>query len=174
MNESIKWSLDKIVRFQNKIDFNFLSSNKTVVWNEETIKSFEEKWNWHYLSFNPSIKWDHDLLSKFEDKIVWDVKNNLKGGNSTYKNIGGEYLDDYSLLRIFCMTWNLLIIDKYFNNLDLWRICKHSRKIDIDVFLKYKNIFDQEYAYGTKHHKHSDWFDEETLFRRAGKYWRQH
>jgi len=164
MNESIKWSLDKIVRFQNKIDFNFLSSNKTVVWNEETIKSFEEKWNWHYLSFNPSIKWDHDLLSKFEDKIVWDVKNNLKGGNSTYKNIGGEYLDDYSLCTNFGMTWNLLIIDKYFNILDLWRICKHSRKIDIDVFLKYKNIFDQEYAYGTKHHKHSDWFDEETLF----------
>lgn len=60
--------MELIEEFNDKWNWNKLSSNKYLPWSEEIIEKFSDKWTWDILCWNQSLPWSKKLIDKFKDK----------------------------------------------------------------------------------------------------------
>lgn len=100
-NIGMPWTIDFIKRFENRIDFNELSSNRSVQWTEELIDRYWGKWNTYELAANESIPWSLSLFDKYIDE---------------------SYLKDFLVEinpRIF---GNLDLVEKYIDKIDWYHV----------------------------------------------------
>ena len=72
-NRNIRWTLPIIQKFQKKINWDKFSeyADENVL-TEPIIESFKGRWNWHELSGNSELPLTYDLLEKYADKWDWE------------------------------------------------------------------------------------------------------
>ena len=72
-NRDIRWTLPMIQKFQKKINWSRFSeyADENVL-TEPIIEAFKERWNWHELSGNSSLPLTLELLEKYADKWDWE------------------------------------------------------------------------------------------------------
>ena len=59
---SLPWSLDLILKYQDKWDWNSLTRNESIVWTDEMINLFSDKINWKIICQNKTFKLDLDFF----------------------------------------------------------------------------------------------------------------
>ena len=59
---SLPWSLDLILKYQDKWDWDSLTRNESIVWTDEMINSFSDKINWKIICQNKTFKLDLDFF----------------------------------------------------------------------------------------------------------------
>ena len=72
-NRDIRWTLPMIQKFQKKINWSRFSeyADENVL-TEPIIEAFKERWNWHELSGNSCLPLTLELLEKYADKWDWE------------------------------------------------------------------------------------------------------
>jgi hypothetical protein len=94
----VRWSINLIDRYQNKIDWKCFSENNNVHWTTSllekhqdkldwkalssgscsglfstlNLKRFSSKWDWSELSSNSSVDWNMEKVEEFKGLIDWD------------------------------------------------------------------------------------------------------
>lgn len=73
-NRYIRWTIPMIQKFHKKINWEKLSdyADENIL-TENYLEAFKEKWNWHNLSNNGNINLTDELLEKFADRWDWEV-----------------------------------------------------------------------------------------------------
>ncbi|WP_318350811.1 hypothetical protein [Aquipluma nitroreducens] len=61
----IIWTSELIDKYQDRLNFNYLSMNEQVQWSEQLIEKYKDRWNWGNILMNDSIPWTLPLLKKF-------------------------------------------------------------------------------------------------------------
>lgn len=95
-NSDIIWSEALLEKYQDKVGWNGISSNRCICWtipmiqkfknrinwdlfsdaigdellSENILETFKDKWNWHILSSNIHVPLSYELLDKYAD--LWD------------------------------------------------------------------------------------------------------
>ena len=72
-NRGIRWTIPMIQKFKNRINWDFFSSTITIgeeLLPENILETFKDKWNWHILSSNNHVPLSYELLDKYAD--LWD------------------------------------------------------------------------------------------------------
>ena len=72
-NRNIRWTLPMIQKFQKTLNWDKFSeyADENVL-TEAIIEAFKDKWNWHELSGNSDLPLTYDLLEKYADKWDWE------------------------------------------------------------------------------------------------------
>ena len=72
-NSNIRWTIPMIQKFQKKINWDKFSdyADENIL-TERVIEAFKEKWNWHNLSNNGRVQMTDELLEKFADRWNWE------------------------------------------------------------------------------------------------------
>lgn len=113
-------------KFEDKWEWNHLSSNKKIPWSEELIKKFEDRWNWDKLSSNKHIPWTLKLIETFEKKWNWEILSSNK-----YVFWDETYINKFSQKLIGCQNiWKN--VKFYINEETLKKI------LDIDEIKEYE------------------------------------
>jgi len=69
-NRQIKWSVELINRFKDKLHlFNLWLNEAVLCWNTDLLKEFEDKIAWDFI-LNTSIQWNEELHNKFEKHLT--------------------------------------------------------------------------------------------------------
>ena len=73
-NRYIRWTIPMIQKFHKKINWEKFSdyADENIL-TENYLEAFKEKWNWHNLSNNGNINLTDELLEKFADRWDWEV-----------------------------------------------------------------------------------------------------
>ena len=73
-NRYIRWTIPMIQKFHKKINWEKFSdyADENIL-TENYLEVFKEKWNWRNLSNNSSINLTDELLEKFADRWDWEV-----------------------------------------------------------------------------------------------------
>ena len=72
-NSNIRWTLPMIQKFQKKINWDrFSEYAEEYVLTEPIIEAFTERWNWHELSGNSNLPLTYDLIEKYADRWDWE------------------------------------------------------------------------------------------------------
>ena len=75
-NRGIRWTIPMIQKFKNRINWDFFSSTITIgeeLLPENILETFKDKWNWTELSENSAMELTHELLEKYADKWNWET-----------------------------------------------------------------------------------------------------
>lgn len=64
-NEGLPWCLDFLKRYESRIDFYKLSSNRAFPWSEEIIEAYHEKLSFNELCFNEGVPWNLKMFDKY-------------------------------------------------------------------------------------------------------------
>jgi hypothetical protein len=147
MNRGISWDEASINRYRSKINFRALSSNPSVKWSIELIKRYLKLWDWEELSCNIGIDFNFEMISCFDEMWYW------KPSDKYYFN--ESKVTKKSLCSNRNITWDLRIVDKYYDKIDFWRISLYGI-VKEDVILKYHKEFDRKEKCGWQYHKWSD------------------
>lgn len=66
---AIAWTSELIEKYQDRLNFNYLSINQRVQWSEQLIDQYKHRWNWDNLMMNDSIPWTLPMLNRFISHI---------------------------------------------------------------------------------------------------------
>ena len=71
-NSNIRWTIPMIQKFQKKINWDKFSdyADENIL-TESYLEAFKEKWNWHNLSNNGRVQMTDELLEKYADRWDW-------------------------------------------------------------------------------------------------------
>lgn len=113
-----EWSMEMLEKYQDKVNWNKISSNSDVMWTNDGINKFSHKINWEDFSRNcPAYILTEDNLLRFKNNWNWSLLSNRE-----------EIYNNWNLLDkvIDFVDWNKII--------DSWDI-KHP----IQFFKRYEN-----------------------------------
>ena len=72
-NRGIRWTVPMIQKFKNRINWELFSENiSEESLTENILEAFKDKWNWHKLSSNIEVSLSYDLLDKYADLWDWE------------------------------------------------------------------------------------------------------
>lgn len=82
-NQNINFTFNLISKFENKLDFNSLSSSRmrNINWSFKLLKKYRDRWNWKSINYNKDINWSTILFQEFENEIRWN-KDGLSNNES--------------------------------------------------------------------------------------------
>lgn len=61
----IIWTPELINKYQDRLNFNYLSMNDQVQWSEQLIDKYKDRWNWGNILTNFSIPWSLPMLKRY-------------------------------------------------------------------------------------------------------------
>ena len=96
-NTSIRWTVPMIQKFKRRINWDKFSEyvNEYDVLTENIIETFKDKWNWHKLSRNSGVNMSFGLLDKFADLWDWDEIIDSYLGKSFIESQAIEFYERY-------------------------------------------------------------------------------
>lgn len=87
---NVDWSIELIELFEERLDFRELSSNTSLFVTDVMIRKFKEKWDFDLLSANVRSLWNESLIVEFVDLI--NLNEILEKSNI---NVNEEFVDKY-------------------------------------------------------------------------------
>ena len=98
LSSDFSWSETLLEKYQDKVDWNEISSNRKIQWTipmirkckrrinwhlfsdlsndelftESVIEAFKDNWDWHVLSSNQMIDFSEEIFDKFLDRWDWN------------------------------------------------------------------------------------------------------
>ena len=124
-NRNIRWTLPMIQKFQKKINWDKFSeyADENVL-TEPIIEAFKGRWNWHELSGNSELPLTYDLLEKYAD--MWDWERIIDSyGHDIYDKNAIEF---YEKFKDYIPVFKL-------QNTCLWRniVEQRSKQLAADI-----------------------------------------
>ena len=94
-NRGIRWTVPMIQKFKNRINWELFSENiSEESLTENILEAFKDKWNWHKLSSNIEVSLSYDLLDKYAD--LWDWEEIIdRYCNNFFEGQGIEFYERY-------------------------------------------------------------------------------
>lgn len=72
-NNNICWTIPMIAKFSKRINWHTFSENADEdVLTPEVVEAFKDKWDWHELSGNRELQLSYPLLEKYADSWDWE------------------------------------------------------------------------------------------------------
>lgn len=144
LSDELQWTESLLEKYQNKVDWDKVSSNNNILWTAsmlekfknrinwerlsnygnkalfsvDNLERFQDYWNWKELSNNSDVQYSHELLEKFADK--WD-----------WSEIINNYNIDDCLNEDFLERYEDYIPASELQNSRLWRNLVEARKIKL-------------------------------------------
>ena len=96
-NDNIRWTIPMIGKFSKRINWNtFSEAAEEEVLTPEVIEAFKDKWNWHELSGNRSLKLTFQELEKYADFLDWEeVISARRGYGGLFDGIGIDFYEKF-------------------------------------------------------------------------------
>jgi hypothetical protein len=80
--------------YQYDVFFDNFDCTRLVKWDLQTLKRFEDKINWRGLCFNIKMDWTIDIVNEFYDNLDMDmIGHNFKFWNDIFSNLNDDDLD---------------------------------------------------------------------------------
>lgn len=117
-----KWLLNKTLYFT------YFSSNEAFEWNNDRMVFFEDVIDWDLLSSNEGVRWDENLIDQFSDKVFWGgwvplINMSADGSAIKQKN---KYMFESGLISNHSIRWTPGMLDKYDEFIDDRALVSHS------------------------------------------------
>jgi hypothetical protein len=106
---------DFIIKYQDKINWENLSSCKKSYWPLHILDRFASRFDWSLLSQNESLHWSIEFIDRYKDKLDWHY---LSEANFLPWSI--EFIESFVdfwnyevLLRNEAIPWTMVLVRKY-------------------------------------------------------------
>jgi hypothetical protein len=138
-NEFLPWDENFIEQYKDKLNWENLCANSHIHWTDSMLNRFHDRINWESISNQRYVTLPVDFIVKYDNQLIW--KNTTLYTNFCNYVLWDELsietfkhkIDWSSFTLNYVMDWNIDIIIKYINYLDLEYI-HNNHKLWDDVF----------------------------------------
>lgn len=165
------WTKDLLLKYEDLINWDNISSNENVDWNIDLIYFFRDKWHWGNLSRNRALPWNDILIEKFKDKWVWRLLSMNHSINWDLKMIKQhEEKLEFGMLGLsdnFNVKWSLELLHTYYNRWNWHCLSDKNLPWSIDLI----NLCEDKWDYYEIHRNEHIIWSEDFISKKNNHSW---